>query len=811
MGEFWSDARYGFRTLMKAPGFTLVALAALAMGIGANTAIFTVVNSVLLRPLPYPRADEMALLVRAYGRDTSESLSGLKYLYLKRNTKSFSDVAAHDLLGVGLNLTGSGEPERVPSIRVTESFFRVVGVQPALGRGFTPEEDRPGGPKTAVISHGLWQRRFGGDAGIIGTPIMLAGQAVTVTGVMPRGFRFVPEADVYTPLQLKEDPQDRANMYFVLSRLKAGVSLAEAEQDANRAYEVFRREHPDLRDGDRESFTAVGYHKYLTGDMRAPLLILLGAVGLVLLIACANVANLLLARATGRQKEIAIRSALGAGTRRILRQLLTESLLLSLAGGLLGLLLAQAGLRAIVTLAGSIANVNEDIRISGAVLAFTFSLSLLTGLVFGLAPALSAARTDLNETLREGSGRSVGTVARQRMRKALVVAEVALSVVLLAGAMLLVRAFNEVSRVEAGFSPESVLTFQQALGSRYETNEDVAAFARRLQEQLEAIPGVAAAGMVTNLPTEPGPDLPYEIPAQGQDMFNAMWRNVSPHTFDALRIKVVEGRGIAEQDSAAAEAVVVVNETLAKSRFPGKSAIGQRILIGRVMGPAFADRPRQIVGVVEDVREHGLDRDVPPILYLPTAQIPDGLLKSLRTLVPFTWVVRTSGQQQGIVRQVREAALALDNEQPLAKLRWMEDVMRASLERRVFTTTLLGLFAALALSLAAVGIYGVLSYSVLQRTQEIGVRLALGATVGEVARLVVVESLRPALLGVAIGLGGALWLTRLLEAQLYGVTATDPLSFTVTPVVLLAVSALAALAPAWRASRIDPVVALRYE
>lgn len=811
MGDLWQDVRYAARVLAKSPGFALVALAALALGIGANAAIFTVVNAALLRPLPYPEPGRLALLVRDFPSGTSESLSALKFDYLRRHTRVFEGVAAYDVLGVGQNLTGAGEPERVPSIRVSASFFRVAGVQPALGRGFTADEENPNAAKPAVISHGLWQRRFGGDAGILGKPITLGGEAVTVVGVMPQGFQWTPEADILIPLRTHYDPRDRANMFFVLTRMKPDVSLEEAKKDADRVYGLFRAEHPDLRDGDRESFTALGYHEYMTGNVRRPLLILLAAVGLVLLIACANVANLLLARATARQKEIALRTALGAGAGRIVRQLLTESLMLSLAGGALGLVLARIGLNAIVALGGEMIPQAGSIEISGAVLGFTLGISLVTAVVFGLAPAISASRTDLHDTLREGSGRAVGSAVRHRMRKVLVVAEVALAVVLLAGATLLLRAFDEVRRVDPGFVTANALTFQQALGARYATREQVAGYTRQVQERIELIPGVRAAGLVTSLPTELGPDLPYEVPSLGQETFSAQWRNVTPHTFDALGMKVIEGRGITETDSGSAEAVIVVNESLAKSRFKGRSAVGERILVGRIMGPRFAEGPRQIVGVVKDVREQGLDREAPEIMYIPTAQIQQASLDVMRAIIPFTWVVRTSGASPELVRQVRSAVLAVDSDQPVAKVRWMEEVVKSSMGRRVFITTLLGLFAALALLLAAVGIYGVLSYSVQQRTQEIGVRLALGASAGEVTKLVAGESLRPALAGALLGVAGAFGLSRFLEAQLYGVTASDPLSFAVTPLVLLGVSVLASLAPLWRALRIDPVVALRYE
>lgn len=811
MSTFMQDLRYAARVLAKSPGFALVALAALGLGIGANTAIFTVFYSVLMKPLDYPESDRLMMLVRHFPGGNAESLSGKKYLYAREHAKGFAELGAQDVLGTGVNLTGQGDPERIPSMRVTASWFNVLGVAPALGRAFTDDEDRPSGPCLAVLTHGIWQRRFGADRTVLGRPLTLGGQSCTVTGVMPPGFKSSPEADIYTPLGIVDDPTDRANMYFILARLNPGVTWEQAEQQTRALHARFVGEFPTLRDGDHENFTLLSYREFRTGSARTALMLLLASVGLVLLIACANVANLLLARATGRQREMAIRAAMGASGKRIARQLLTESVLLSLAGGALGLLLAHWGLKALLVLgAGSLPR-SGDIRIEAPVLLFTVAISALTGVIFGLTPALQAMRTDLNLVLREGTGRAGGGRGRHSLRSALVTVEVALSVVLLAGALLLVRTFQNLRNVDPGFRATNVVTFQSALGARYKTSAQIGDYLRQVQERIEITPGVVAAGVTTNLPTEIGPDIPCDIVGRGNTDCNAQWRHATPHFIEAMGIRLIAGRTFRETDTAAAEPVIIVNESFARTHFKDRSAIGERIVIGRIMGPSWTDKARQIVGVVGDVREQGLDTQAPPIYYVPSQQVPDIYMQKLKDLLPMAWVVRTSGDPLQMTNAIRAAVMAVDRDQPMSNVRTLESVVAASLAQRQFHTWLLSLFALLALALAAVGIYGVLSYSVNQRRSEIGVRLALGATATDVIGLVLRESMRPALAGIAIGLVSAFMLTRWMESLLVGVSARDPLSFFAVPLVLLLVVLFAALQPAWRAVRIDPVVALRYE
>lgn len=788
MSSVWQDLRFAVRTLGNSPGFTLIALTALALGIGANTAIFTVVDSVLLRPLPYPDSGRIAILMRHYPGGNSEALSQTKFRFYEEHKGSFSDVAAQDVLGVGLNLSGAGEPERVPSIRVSEAFFRVLNVKPAMGRTFLPEEDRPGGPNVVVLSHSLWQRRFGSDPAVLARALTLGGQSYTVVGVMPPRFKTFPEAEIWSPVRAVASAADRANMLLVLGRLKSGVTFEQADANHKRNLGAFFREYPSLKTNDQESATVAGYQQYLTGDLRTPMLILLSAVGLVLLIACANVANLMLARATGRTKEMAIRTALGARRGQILRQLLTESLMLSLAGAALGLLLARAAINSLVALAGSHLPPLAEIRMDPRVLAFTVCAAILTGLLFGLAPALQAARGDVNSTLREGTGRATAGQHRGLLRNVLVVVEVSLAVVLLVGAALLLRSFGNLRVVSPGFNAENVLSFQMSLGSaRTAQTSAMASFLRKAEERIETVPGVQAAATVTNLPMELGPDLPYEVMGASGQVDEAQWRHISHRYFEVMQIPMKRGRALTEADNETSEPVVIINEALARSRFKDKDPLGESILIGRVMGPDFADKPRRIVGTVADIRERGLDREAPPTAYVPAAQVPNGITRSIFTLLPATWVVRTVGTPMQYGPAIRQSVLQVDPEQALANLRPLSDVLCNSASQRRFNAVLLALFAGLALLLAAVGVYGVLSYAISQRTNEIGLRVALGASRADVLRLVLGKGLSPALLGLVFGLAASFGLSRFLESQLFGLSARDPLTFALVGAVLLTV------------------------
>lgn len=806
------DFRFAFRALARRPGFAIVAMAALALGVGANTAIFTVVNAVLLTPLPYPQPDRLTLVMRQYRQADVPTISVLKFDYWRRNNRSFESVTAFDVMGSGYNLTGSGDPERILGLRVAGPFFRTIGVAPAIGRDFLPEEDRPGGPRALVMSHGLWQRRFGGDPSLVGRPIVLSGESFVVAGIMPADFRWAPEADIWIPLQGVVVPNDISNYLLCAGRLRAGVTVEQARADMADVGKRLRQEMPQVMEKDE----GIGVHPaqdFLTGPVRPMLLILLGAVGLVLLIACANVANLLLSRAAGRDREIAVRIALGAGRLLLIRQLLTESTLLALGGGMLGLLLGYWGVRLLL----AFSPMKIPLFVFGLdthVLGFTLGVSLLTGLLFGLAPALQMTRTDLNTSLKEGGTRTTATAGRGRLRNILVVCEVALALVLVTGASLLVESLLRVRAARSGFDPTNVLTMQMSLsGPRFEKPAQVDTFFRQALRRIEALPGVESAATVTSLPLELGPDFPFEIEGitQPGDTPGAQWRAVTPHYFSTLRIPLLAGRAFAETDSAESAPVILISEGLAKRYWKGGNPVGDRMMLARIQGAEFKDPTRQIIGVVANVREGGLDKEPPPVLYVPVSQVPETIHGKLRSLLPANWVIRTKVPPLNMEQTIRREFLSVDPLQPVSNVRTMDRVIGQSLTVRSFGTLLLGMFAGLALVLASVGIYGVMSYSVSQRTHEIGVRMALGADRMRMLGLVLRQALTLSLVGIAIGLAGAAALMRLLGSLLYGVEATNPITFAGVALVLVAVSVVSAIVPAHRATRIDPIQALHYE
>ena len=818
MNSFFQDLRYALRTMHMNPGFAAVSVLALALGIGANAAIFSVVNAVMLRPLPYPDSHLLFAIVRQYPRGIAPTVNGNHVLYWRQHTKSFDAVGGYDVIGAGANLAGVAGPERVNSIRVTPEFFRAFGVSPVLGRGFTESEAQPNGPRVAVISDGLWKRRFGADPTVLDRRITLNGESWTVVGVMPAGFTMMPEADVMTPLALQLSPTDRANMYIMAARLRRGVTQEQALADSERVLEQYRREYPNIADETRNlHLSPIPMQQRWCGDLRPAVLMLAGAVALVLLIACANLANLLLARAAARGKEIAVRTALGAGRMRLVRQLLTESVLLSLLGGAVGLVLAHWAVRGLMRVSPGDIPAMARVTVDSGVLLFTLAVAVVTGVLFGLAPALQMGRLALAESLKE-SGRGTSTGIRgHRLRAALVVAEVALSLVLLTGATLLIRSFLLMRQVEPGFEARNVLTMQMSLsGERYQTTAGVAEFARRLLRRIEAMPGVDAAAMVTNLPMEQGPDLPFEVEgrpdrAEGRDTGNAQYRVITPRFFDAMRIPLKAGRFFEERDSGQSEPILIINESLARAYFKDKNPIGEQITIGRVMGPPFADRPRQVVGVVGDVREFGLNQRVPPTVYVPSTQVPDALTALAGRVLPSSWIVKTRMEPLTNVEAVRREIQSVDSQQPVSNVRTLEQVVARSLAGHQFNTLLLGLFAALALVLAVVGIYGVMSYTVTQRTHEIGIRMALGASQRNAVGLIVRHGAILSGIGVAIGLACSVGLTRFLERMLFGVTQTDPASFAAVSLLLMIAAVAASYVPARRASRVDPVTSLRYE
>jgi putative ABC transport system permease protein len=804
----WQDLRYGLRMMLKNPGFTTMAVLTLALGIGANTAIFSVVNGVLLRPLPYRDPHNLLTVWETLRNKGQLQVSTPNFQDWRRENHVFTDLAAFSGSDTAVTL-----PEGTESINVgeaTANLFTVLGTQPALGRNFQADEEARR-ERVILLSHELWQRMFGGAAGIVGRSITVGNQSHTVIGVLPPGFplaydRQVPQAwvllDTHGTMNGQPVHQRGARFNHVVGRLRDGVTMAQANEEMNAISRRLAEQYPDTNSG--YGVTIVPFHEHLVGDVRRPLLVLLGAVGFVLLVACVNVANMLLARAAARRREMAIRAALGAGRGRIIRQLLTESALLGLSGGAMGVLLGVWGTKSLISLApGEIARLAE-ISLDGRVLGFTVLLSLATGLVFGLAPALQASKLDLSAALKDG-GRN-GDSARNGTRSLLVVAEVALSLVLLVGAGLLIRSFTRLMDVNPGFDPRNVLTqFLNLPGYRYAESARQAAFYEQLLERLQRLPGVEAAGASSPLaltyPVSGRFTIEGRTPASPYERLSASYSSVSSDYFRAMGIRLIEGRSFSRNDGAQSASVVIINETMARQFWPHESPLGKRITINLRLHSGQTI-PREIVGVVADVRYAGLHEPARPEMYTSHLQVPLG----------WTWlVIRTKADPASMAPAVTAELRALDKSVPAVAARTMEQRLSDSLAARRFNMLLLGGFAALAVVLAGMGIYSVMAYSVSQRRREIGVRLALGARPGAVFRLVISQGMTMAMAGVALGLGASFALTHYLVSLLYGVKPTDPLTFGGVAALLLGVALLSCWIPARRATRVDPVVALKHE
>jgi putative ABC transport system permease protein len=823
MEAFLADLRYAVRAMRTNLSFTAIALAALAIGIGANVAIFTVVDAVLLQPLPYPQPDRIMKLGRRYPSGVSDSTSIPKYMVWRQNDV-FEAMAIYDFGALAMNLGSGNPPEPVKGAHVSADYFKVFGVTPIAGRTFSQAEDLPHGPGVAVLSNGVWQTRFGGATDVIGRPILLNGAPYEVVGILPNGFRPDPDADVWIPLQADPNSTNQGHYLSVAGRLKGGVTAAAAEAQMKIVSDRFRRLNPKWMDPE-ESVAVVPMREATTGDVRTALLVLSGAVALVLLIACANVANLLLARGAGRQRELAIRSAMGADRGRVVRQLLTESVLLSGCGGLLGLALGAWGVRALLLLVpGNIPRVTDPNgtgilipALDWRVTAFTIGVSLVTGVVFGLLPALQTSKPDLVSTLKEASGRSGTSLRHKRLRSVLVVTEVALALVLLVGAALLIRTFVGLRSLDVGIDAHNVLTFQTSLaGSTYSSTASVGNLTTQVIQRIEAVPGVDAAASTIALPVESGIDLPFAIvgkpPARGEYNGDEQWRSVSPHYFSAFRIPLVRGRVFTDRDTGSGQRVVIVNEAMAKKYWANEDPIGRLIVIGKGLGPQFEEPPRQIVGIVGNVRENGLARNAATgVMYVPQAQMAEGLTTLANNVIPLSWAIRTTTDPMPLRVAIERELHGVDGQLVIARERTMEQVLSSAVARQNFNMVLLSIFAGAALVLAAIGIYGLMSYSVEQRTQEIGIRMALGANRGRMLQTVLREGMTLAVIGVAIGLALAYGLTRLLASLLFGVETRDPLTFVAVAGVLTIVAAAAAFIPARRATTIDPAIALRYE
>ena len=806
LSDFIQDLRYAARMQRKNPAFTIVAIFALAVGIGANTAIFSVVNTVLLRPLPYKDAERLVMVWEdasrhGYPRDTPTAANFIDW---RTQNTVFEGMAA--ILGQSFNLTGAGEPERLWGRAVSASLFPLLGVEPQLGRVFTNSEDQVGSNHVVVLSHALWQRRFGGDNGIVGKTLNLNGAPYTVVGVMPARFEYpTTDDDLWTPMAFTaEQAADRNTHYLqVVARLKPGITLAQAQTEMSTIAARLEQQYPQSNTDVGAAVTSL--HEYMVGDIKPALLILLGAVGLVLLIACANVANLLLARAAVRQKEIAVRVALGARRGRLVRQFLTESVLLATVSGVIGLGIAYGGLILLRAFIPATISQAKQASIDLKVLGFTLLVSTITGLVFGLAPAIQAARFNQTETLKEGGRDSATGSSGKRIRGLLVMTEVAVSLVLLIGAGLLINSFLRLRNVDPGFRTDHVLTMRVVLPSPKYDFQRRTAFYSDLVQRIGALPGVKSAAVTSDLPLyRQGNEIVVGIEGRpalppGQELIIGT-RIISPKYLDTMTIPMLSGRQLSDQDTPTSQRVALISETMAHRVWPNEDPIGKRLATGNI------ERPEdwvQVVGVVKDVHQYELTAEPKPQMYLSYRQID--------FFAPEDLVVKTDVDPASIAPAVRDAVWEIDKDQPVSHVKTMDEVLLDSIAQQRFSMLLLAIFAAVALTLAAVGIYGVMSYSVAQRTHEIGIRMALGAQTGAVLRLAVGYGLKLVLAGVAIGLIAAFALTRVMSTLLYGVTATDPTTFMLISLLLVVVAAVASYIPARRATKVDPIIALRYE
>ena len=804
MDTLRQDVRYALRRLIKSPGFTLISVFTLALGIGANSAIFSVVNGVLLKPLPYPDPGRLVGLYHlSEGRRAT--MSGPNFYDVRKGSETLAEAAA--ISRYRTILTNQGEPVRLDAADVTASLFNVLGVPPMLGRTFNADENEPGRTNVVVLAYGTWQQRFGGRADVIGKRIVFDGVSKEVVGVMPKGFSYPADRALWTPIEHTPDllVNQRGAWYLsAVGRAKPGVPLEKVAAEVQTIGRQLAAKYPDMNEG--LDFAAVPLHEAMVGDIRKAVFVLLGAVGFVLLIACANVANLLLARAAARESEMAVRTALGAGRGRLIRQLLTESVILSLAGAGLGLLVSVWGVELLIGLQPQGIPRLDNVRIDFNVVLFTLGLAVLTGLVFGLIPAFQSTRSGVAGTLKEGGRGAITSRGGARLRGVLVVAEMALAVMLLAGAGLLIRSFTKLAAVDPGFRVEDALTFEISLpDARYGEEAQQIAFFDQVMPKLRALPGVQDAGAVISLPLS-GTSivLTFEIagrPPVAPSQQPAMQvRVATADYFKTIGIPLKRGRLFNDLDRAGSPRVVLLTEAAARRYFPGEEPIGQKITLGWGRGPNQPNAGGEVVGIIGDVKDAGLDEADPPQIYLPYQQWPvQGMSFVLKTAVP----------PGNVADSARRAVYSVDPNMPVANVRTLQQIVSRSISQPKFYMTLLAIFAAVALVLAAIGIFGVLSYAVAQRTREIGIRMALGAQGRSVLNLIVRQAMLLAAGGVVLGVGAAYFLSSTLSSLLFSTTPTDPLTFGTVASVLLGVALLASYIPARRATRVDPIVALR--
>jgi predicted permease len=819
MEQLVQDFRYSLRVLRQQPAFTFAAVAALALGIGASTAVFSVVNAILLKPFPYPDSDRIVQFMNQNGEgQTAPASSPAKFIHWASQTSVIQDGSAYR--NVTVNYTGGDTPEQLVSGNVTKDFFRLWGAHPILGRTFSPEEDLPNGPKVAVLSYNWWTHRFAGDSSVIGKTILLSGDPYVVIGVLNKEFdpsEFLDPPAVWTDFQIAPNNNDQGHYFRSAGRLKPGVTLAQAQARFRASADDYRQKFPNAI-GPKSSFTVEPISRVFVRNSQSLLVILLAAVAGVLLIACANVANLLLVRSTVRRREMAIRSAMGADRGRIIRQLLTESVILSIIGGALGLALGLFGIRALLSVnTAGLPRVGQNgggVTLDWRLLLFTAAVSLGTGLLFGVMPAIHAARHDLSGTLRDGAGASGGGRSN-KVRAGLVVVEIALALALVIGSGLLIRTSLALNAVKPGFDASNVLTMSMSLtGPQFQTTQPVDQIITRGVERLSRVAGVERASAACCVPLEGGFGLGFTIVGRPLDAGQtstggAAWTTVAPGYFEVFKIPVLKGRTFTASDNGAGSPVVIINESMAKRYWKNSEPLGALLTIGRGGMREFAAEPdRVVIGVVADSKDNGLNQDPGPKMFIPQGQVPDLVTALNGKIAPIIWVVRTQGDPLVASAKI-QAALREATGLPVADVRTMSQIVSRSTSREQFNSLLMTIFALSALTLAAIGIYGVMAYSVQQRTREIGVRMALGADPSAVRRMVVFQGMRLALLGVVIGVAGAFAVSKYMASLLFGVATRDPLVFIGVPILLAVIALLSVWIPAGRASRIDPLGALR--
>ena len=814
------DFSFALRALAKAPGFAIIAVVVIAVGIGVNTAVFSVIDAVLLKPLTYPNPEELVSLTNTSPEGSFPGASIPRFSLWRQQTNIFQQVAAYDFGGAGLNITGSDHPQQVEGVHVSADYFAMFGAPVVAGRTFTAAEDSPNGGHVTVLSYGLWKSRYSGDPNIVGSTIQLDGQPYLVVGVVGPKFVTDTPADLWVPFQFDLNSKDMVVFFTVAARLKNGVTIPQANAQLRLVADQFRRLYGDDSLPRGGGFGVASLQQELIGDTGSRLLVLWGAVAFVLLIACANVANLLLARAAARKREFATRAALGAGRGQIIRQLLVESLTLSLTGGLIGLGLGFAGVRLLLKMnSGDIPRIGEDgagITLDLNILLFTLGISILTGLVFGMVPAISASRANLAAALNEnGTHASIG-VRSGKLRSVLVIAEMALTVVLVVGAALLVRTFMNLQAVDPGFAMHNVISMSMSVsGDRFQKTAPVAQVIQQGTDRLHAVPGIIDAGVSNCLPMAGGFGMSFDVvgrpkgnsPSTG----GAGFCSISYGYFNSLKIPLLRGRSFTKEDDAAAPLVAVINQAMARQYWPNGDPLKERILIGAGAGPAFAEGSRQVIGIVGDTHDGGPNRDPSPMMYIPLAQMPDLETALNSRVAPLWWFVRSQVDPRTLTKTITTALREASDGLPVAHIRTMEEIEATNIARQRLNMMLLAIFGSAGLLMAAIGVYGVMSYSVQQRTQELGVRMALGAQASNLRNMVIRQGMTLTLIGVVVGAGGAFWLTHFLKSFLFGVKPLDPISFIATPLLLSFVALVSIWAPAIRATRVDPMTALRVE